>query len=376
MVFGWHMPVNVRFGDGIADEWPRALNGRHAVVLALDQADALGWRTRIEQALGERLLDWIAVSDGLSSLARCRDLAPRVWAALARAPQAVLVAIGGGTTLDMAKVLRLRPQAPYGFEAVQGALRGASAWPQLDLAELWMVPTTAGTGSEVTRWATVWDTDTVPAQKRSFDEAFGYASRAFVDPLLTHSCPPSVTRDTGLDALSHALEAIWNRHANPFSDDLALAAARRVIAFLPIALRYPRHADARRELSLASLQAGLAFSQTRTALAHALSYSLTLEQGVPHGLACGVWLPTAWALACGCDPRIDRMLARVFVDPESRSGRPAGRASAQADVKRLQAWLIEVGAPPDPASLGVVDAPQRVEDALRSPRGRNFVASP
>jgi alcohol dehydrogenase class IV len=220
----------------------------------------------------------------------------------------------------------------------------------------------------VTRWATVWDTDVEPAQKRSFDEVFGFADCAFVDPALTHSCPAAVTRDTGLDALSHALEAIWNRHANPFSDVLAVSAARKVLTWLPVALREPANVEARSALSLASLEAGFAFSQTRTALAHALSYAVTLEQGTPHGLACAMWLPTAWELAQGCSARVDGLLEQVLAALD-------GGAASSPGVARLRAWLASVGAACDPASHGVHDAEQRVKAALASARGRNFIAA-
>lgn len=384
-VFGWRMPVDVRFGAGCADSIDQALGECCAVVLAFEPATALGWRLRWTQALGARLLQWIEVPDGLSSVARCREFSAQVWPLLAAHPGSVLIGLGGGTTLDIAKVLRCRPVVsphrateplptvgppthPDGFEPLAAALRGQRAWPALELAPLWMVPTTAGTGSEVTRWATVWDTDAAPAQKRSFDEPFGFAEKAFVDPVLTHSCPAAVTRDTGLDALSHALEAIWNRHANPFSDVLALSAAQKVLKWLPVVLRDTRHPQAREALSLASLQAGLAFAQTRTALAHALSYAVTLEQGVPHGLACALWLPAAWRLAQGRDPRVDALLARVFDDV-------APLTSGLTGVERLQAWLSSVDAPCDPAAVGVRDAEQRIAAALGSTRGRNFIAA-
>jgi phosphonate metabolism-associated iron-containing alcohol dehydrogenase len=383
--FGWRMPVDVRFGAGCAEALPQELGERAAVVMAFEPATALGWRDRWTQALGSRLRDWVEVPDGLSSVARCRELSGRVWSALAERPDTVLIGLGGGTTLDVAKVLRCRPVAtadrlvdqvlggfkpthPSGFEAVAAALRGQAPWPDLELAPLWMVPTTAGTGSEVTRWATVWDTDSTPAQKRSFDEPFGFAEKAFVDPLLALSCPTQVTRDTGLDALSHALEAIWNRHSNPFSDVLAVSAAQKVLKWLPVALGDPGDVAAREALSLASLQAGMAFSQTRTALAHALSYAVTLEQGVPHGLACALWLPAAWSLAQGRDPRVDALLGQVFDDA-------APQTSGLTAVKRLQTWLSSVDAPCDPAAVGVLDAEQRIAAALGSARGRNFIAA-
>lgn len=385
--FNWSMPVEVQFGPGCTAAVAEHLDGAAAVVMAFEPATALGWRAQWSELLGPRLLTWVEVPDGLSSMSRCREFAPQVWPLLESNPGAVLIAIGGGTTLDIAKVLRCRPVVgrptcsggtdargrthPAGFDPVAAALRSLAPWPALDLAPLWMVPTTAGTGSEVTRWATVWDTDELPARKRSFDEPFGFAQKAFIDPLLTHSCPTSVTRDTALDALSHALEALWNRHANPFSDVLAVSAARKVLTWLPAALRDPDDAQARQSLALAALEAGFAFSQTRTALAHALSYAVTLEHNVPHGLACALWLPTACRLAQGCDSRVDALLAQVFGD--DRQGASSVAPMTAAD--RLQSWLLSIGVSSNPVDYGVHDAPERVALAMGSARGRNFIAA-
>jgi alcohol dehydrogenase class IV len=225
------------------------------------------------------------------------------------------------------------------------------------------VPTTAGTGSEVTRWATLWDTDGPVAVKRSFDEPWGFAERAFVDPVLTLSAPAALTRDTALDSFAHALEALWNRHANPVSDALAVQAARRVRAHLAGVRAAPAALAGREQLSLAALEAGLAFAQTRTALAHALSYALTLEQGLPHGLAVAAWLPTACRLAVGCDARVDAALEAVFEGP------------ATAAPETLRQWLGGLGVPADPAALGVADSEARVQAALASARGRNFIGA-
>ncbi len=362
-MFDWCMPVDLRFGVGCSDELPAALGERAAVVLAFEPAEALRLRERWQTLLGSRLRSWIAVSDGLSSIARAREMAARVWPLMG--DDTVLIGIGGGTTLDLAKLLRCRPR-DGNFESIVGALRGQAAWPEMRLAPLWLLPTTAGTGSEVTRWATVWDTDAEPAVKRSLDEPWGYAQRAFVDPALTLTCPLAVTRDCALDTLAHALEALWNRHANPVSSRLAVAAAQSVIKRLPALLYSPGDVDLRTQMSMASLQAGIAFSQTRTALAHALSYDLTLQQGIAHGRACALWLPTAWRLALGHSPATDTALGEVF-------GVPADQGLA-----RLQVWLNALGVSTSRAAfleLGIADAQQRVHAALASPRGRNFVGA-
>lgn len=359
--FAWHQPVDLRFGDGCSNELSATLGHQPVVVLAFEPAGALGLRQRWQYALGARLQAWVPVADRLSSIAYARELVPLVWPHLK--PDTVLVAVGGGTTLDLAKVLRCKP-LDSDFEALAKALRGQAPWPAMQQAPLWLLPTTAGTGSELTRWATVWDTEAQPAVKRSLDEPWGYAQRAFVDPALTLSCPAALTRDTALDTLAHALEALWNRHANPVSTELAVAAATRVLTHLPALLAQPQDLGLRTQMSLAAVQAGMAFSQTRTALAHALSYDLTLHEGVPHGLACALWLPRAWQLAMGHSPALDAALQRVFDLPP------------QQGLARLEDWLLSLGIDTSEeafAALGITDAPLRVQAALASPRGRNFV---
>lgn len=360
--FDWHMPVRLRFGSGCSRDIAANLGDRRVVVLAFEPAAALGLQAAWTQALGVRLLQWISVPEGLSTLALARSLAARMWPLLAAHTDAVLLGLGGGSVLDLAKLLRAQP-VDGRFDAVAQALRGAAPWPALRHSPLWLVPTTAGTGSEVTRWATVWDTDGRVALKRSFDEPWGFAERAFVDPELTLSAPPGLTRDTALDSFAHALEAIWNHHANPVSDALAVQAARRVRHHLGGVLAEPKALPGREQLALAALEAGLAFAQTRTALAHALSYALTLEQGVPHGLAVATWLPTACRLAVGREPRVDAALQAVFGVP------------ASACAEALRTWLASLGVATDPAAYGVRDAESRLQSALSSPRGRNFIGA-
>jgi phosphonate metabolism-associated iron-containing alcohol dehydrogenase len=359
--FNWDMPVRVRFGAGCSETLVDELGDRECVVLAFDRATELGLKKRWQDRLGDQCLAWVDVPDALSSLALAEGLSARVWPALINTPRAVLIALGGGSTLDLAKVLRCLP-ADHDFRGIARAIRAESRWPELRRVPLWAVPTTAGTGSEVTRWATVWDTDAQPVVKRSMDEPWGHADRAFVDPSLTHSCPLALTRDVALDTLAHALESIWNHHANPVSNQLALSAARAVILNLPDCLAHPEHSPTREALALASLQAGLAFSQTRTALAHALSYDLTAQHGIAHGLACALWLPTAWSLAIGRDDTVDQLLGQVFDLPPRES------------IQALTRWLFTVGVPEGPEAVGISDVASRVHDALHSTRGRNFIA--
>jgi alcohol dehydrogenase class IV len=275
-------------------------------------------------------------------------------------PQATVLAIGGGSTLDLAKVLRYRME----HTALAAAHWRTNTLPQaVQRHPLWLVPTTAGTGSEVTRWATLWDTDIAVPAKLSWAPADGYAEQAWVDPELSHSCPLRQSRDCALDTLAHALESLWNRNSSPVSEALALDAARLVIATLPDLLDQTGKLDARTALAHASLLAGMAMSHTQTALAHALSYDLTLNEQMPHGEACAVWLPMAWELAVGVTSTCDAALARVF-------GVPAGEGAQQ-----LRDWLHALGiAPRDLRETPAGRA--TLEQEMRSARGRNFIASP
>lgn len=194
------------------------------------------------------------------------------------------VAIGGGSVLDFTKSICALIRQP-GSAIVY--LREEK--PLSDDALPWIaVPTTSGTGSEVTCWATVWDLE--KKVKRSLGGRSMYARAAIVDPALTLTLPPSLTAITALDALSHAMEALWAKARNPVSDALARDAIRFISGHFLAAYQNPSDRAAREKLSLGSLMAGLAFSQTKTAGVHSTSYPLTIHFNVPHGLACGLLL--------------------------------------------------------------------------------------
>lgn len=360
----WFNPVHITFGAGSFADIAPALGKMQPVVVLADRA-ALSFtaETALCDALGDQCKAWGWFQGGLATLAQARELCEQLWPVMQQHPDAVVLAIGGGTTLDLAKVVRYR-------NALVNNKVGAATvahWRTNTISEtfsrhaLWLAPTTSGTGSEVTRWATVWDTDAATHAKLSWAPANGFAERAFVDPALTLSCPARVTRDCALDTLAHALESIWNHHANAATAALAVRAARLVIASLPSALKMPDNLAARADLSQASLMAGLAMSQTQTALAHALSYDLTLREGVPHGEACAVWLPMVWELAMGTSALCDDTLAQVFDLP------------AASGVHALRNWLERLGVPSRElrnSSAGL----QTLKTEMQSARGRNFIA--
>lgn len=187
-----------------------------------------------------------------------------------------------------------------------------------------------------------------------------------------------------MDALSHSLEALWNVHHNPISDVLAVAAAKGIMKNLPTILSQDERdgSDCEREivqariaLSTASLRAGLAFSNTESALAHALSYKITIDQGVKHGAACSFSLPRVMQMALGQqDPSRDALLHDIFSD-FTAADKMAGREVKQP-YEYLDRFLNEQGvstALEDYGISGEKEFSERVREALWSKRGRNFL---
>jgi phosphonate metabolism-associated iron-containing alcohol dehydrogenase len=352
----WFNPVQLEWGANllhtIRPEKPFfVLADPHAISLAMEADLKRHW--------GELCLGWIWQRSAQSSITAALQLCQQLWPMWATQPDAALLAIGGGTTLDLAKLAR--------FE-LNDLNQAPSVWRANKLPTdhrrhtLWCAPTTSGTGSEVTPWATMWDLDAQPAIKRSWSSAQGFADQAWIDPNLTLTCPEGLTRDTALDTLAHALESIWNHHANVITRPLAVRSARMVLQTLPALLGKPQDQNLREQMSQASLLAGLAMSQTQTALAHALSYELTLKENLPHGHACAVWLPMVLDIAAAISPQVQADLSDIF-DCRWQQAR-----------EQLSAWLQSMGIAPRELRNSPVGLHQ-LQQALGSARGCNFVGS-
>lgn len=190
-----------------------------------------------------------------------------------------VLGIGGGSVMDAAKIVALL----YGNVECMEEYRMANRLLERKV-RLIQVPTTAGTGSEVTRWASLWN----DGVKSSLDEAGGFADFAYVDAELCLGAPARLALGCGLDAMSHAMESLWGIHCNPISRGYAVSALRLLSKHLPIVCCGRGERDSWEAMALASTLAGLALSCTRSAAAHALSYQLTGRFGLEHGLAVGL----------------------------------------------------------------------------------------
>jgi len=305
--FRLQLPTRVRFGLDCISELPGlvALWGGVALVVT-DQE--LAHRTDIPDRVLTQLREYgvetacfseVSCNPRLATVRRGRDAARRHQCR-------VIVGLGGGSALDAAKGI-----------AAPDSTR--------DALPLIAVPTTAGSGSEVTPYAVFTVSRDARIHKEIHTDPSLYPHLALLDPRLTVTAPPAVTIDSGLDALTHALESYTSRRSRAVTTVLAEEAVRRIITALPAAYRQPRDLRARTSLLYASLLAGMCISQTGTTIVHSLSYPLTCELGLSHGRANAILLPVVCDYNAPADiPRFAR-LACLF-HPEASQLRPVEAA--------------------------------------------------
>lgn len=195
-----------------------------------------------------------------------------------------VVALGGGSSMDCAKAascVALTKDSIRKYHGT-GVPMPASHLPLI------AIPTTSGTGSEVTCVSVL--TDHANGKKAPINSDSFYPCAAIIDPTLTMTMPPHMTASTGVDVLCHALEGFWSKGHQPICDALALHASRLVFQYLESAYHNGKDEEAREKMSEASLIAGLAFTLPKTTSSHACSFPLTNLYHIPHGEACGLTL--------------------------------------------------------------------------------------
>lgn len=198
---------------------------------------------------------------------------------LDRQPVSAIVAVGGGSVLDMAKLVRF-------FHSYKGDIVAGEYEKEQDLLPLIAIPTTAGTGSEATHFAVLYRNKV----KYSVEHEDVLPDIAIVYPPFTYNNPPYLTASTGFDALAQAIEAFWNLHATEESDGYARRAIGLIWPNLPIAVNAP-NPEARDKVSEGAYWAGRAINITKTTAPHAFSYPFTSYYGYPHGHAVALLFP-------------------------------------------------------------------------------------
>jgi alcohol dehydrogenase len=217
----------------------------------------------------------------------------------------VLVAVGGGSPMDTAKaigVVATQSGRAQDYEGYGKVLR--------PITPLIAIPTTSGTGSEVTFWAVI--TDTARSFKMTMGSAFCAPRVALVDPDLTVGLPAGITAYTGVDALTHAIEGYTATLSEPLTDSLAVSAIRLVNRGLRRAYANGANLEARYDMSLASLLAGVAFGNSDTAAVHCMGEAIGGLYDTPHGLAMAIYLPVVAEYSCIAVPEKYAVVAEAL----------------------------------------------------------------
>lgn len=292
---GWtfHNPVRIHFGRGCRAGLPASVAGKRYLIVTTQRGRRRLTQDPLLEPLSRGAAGWVdsvSPNPGITELQEIID-------GLRNHHFDVVIGFGGGSSMDSAKVLSIALSEGLKDVPLRDLIADASLHASARPLPLYAVPTTAGTGSEVTPYSTVWD----HAQKKKFSLAgqAAYPFAAFVDPALTDGVPMEITLSTGLDAINQAAESIWNRNATPVTIGLATRALKLGFDALPRLVEEGDDPARRDAMAECSLLAGLAISQTRTALCHSMSYPITAHFGVPHGLACAFTMPAVLRLNVG-----------------------------------------------------------------------------
>ena len=266
-----------------------------------------------------------------------------------------VVGIGGGSVLDIAKLV-----AAFAHSDQQAADCFGTGF--IKAKGLWFacLPTTAGTGSEVSPNAILLDER--DHLKKGIVSPYLIADAAYVDPKLTWTVPAKVTADTGMDALTHCIEAYTNKFAHPTVDIYALKGIQLIAANLETAVKDGKNQEAREALALGSLYGGLCLGPVNTAAVHALSYPLGGEFHIPHGLSNAILLPSVMKFnAETCPKRYAEVAAALLSSTSGSSGDTNDIRLAQQGVDFIYRLAEAVGIPKKLTDLGI---PQSAVDGM------------
>ena len=341
MNFSYFLPTKLSFGFGVVESVGAEAKGLFAS-RALVVTDKVMVKTGIAQKVTDRLGDLrFDIFDDVEAEPRI-EVAQSVADRVRSAPYDIVVGVGGGSSMDMAKVAA-------GFASNPGpavSFVGNSLFAKRPVPSI-MIPTTAGTGAELTVTSMV----TVEGHKQWINSPLLLPSVALVDPELTMSMPPGVTAATGMDALSHNTEAYLSNLASPITDSAALEGIRLIVQNLQKAFDVGSDRSAREAMSLGALMGGIAL-QAKMVYGHSVGYTIATRFKLPHGVSCGLPLPyivSNYAVACG--PKVKKLAEAYGVGSE---GEPA--ALGKPIAERARALATSVGIPTSLKEVGVVES--------------------
>ena len=354
------VPTDIHFGCGIVRSLPeriRAAGGTKAFLVTDPGVRAAGILDEVTRPLEGAAMDFV-VCDRVKPDSGSA-LIDETVAELKRSECDAVIGIGGGSSLDTAKAVAALATNP-GPALSYAGLHKIKNRPLPMIA----IPTTAGTGSEVTLWSVF--TDDSRSVKVAIGSTLIYPAVALCDPELTLGLPPLLTAATGMDALAHAVECYTNNACQPISGSLALQAIELIGRYLRSAVLNGRNLESRYAMMLAAGMAGIAMNPTRLGLAHALAMPLgSWDLRVPHGIVLAVTLPAVMEFNYVAEPDRFVEVARALGEATNGLSRlDAARRSVDA-VRRL---AHDIGIPKSLAEFGVREehVGPVVEEALKS----------
>jgi alcohol dehydrogenase class IV len=361
----WSFPTRVVFGDGSIETIgaeAKALDASKALVVADSGVVEAGLVTPVEKALSEEGIEAI-VFDGISSNPLEKELVAATEA-YGDAGADLVVAVGGGSPLDVAKLVRLMATHPGPVAQYDDAI-GGDAKITGQLPPMIAVPTTAGTGSEVGRSGVVTIEET--NKKTVIFSPKLMPNVAILDPQLTVSMPPKITAATGFDALTHCIEAYCAQGDHPMADAIALAGIQLTVRSLDKVVSDSRDIKARGNMMKAAMMGSVAF-QKGLGACHSLAHPLSAEAGLHHGLANALCLPAVLDFNRGTIPKRIAKIAGILGvrgdDEETLTFECAGAVRALRRKVGLPEGLGAAGIEEDAleklASLAMEDACHRL----------------
>ncbi|MFQ1660799.1 iron-containing alcohol dehydrogenase [Aeromonas veronii] len=304
--YDFFCPVKLLAGEQALEQLASelaSLGARRPLLLTDKGVNATGLATLLANVLAEGELPVAAIWDEIPA-----DSSTAVVERIAKRYRELdcdsLVALGGGSVIDTAKAVNILTSMG-GEHLLDYSGAGCLTRPLKPLA---VVPTTAGTGSEVTLVAVI--KDETSGRKVPFTSPFLLPQLAVLDPRLTQGLPLNITAATAMDAMTHAIEAFIGTAKNPVSDALALMAVEKIASALPQIIHDPQNKLLRLQLAEGSTLAGMAFSNSMVGLVHALGHSLGARCHLPHGLCMNLFLPTVLDYN---RPEVDSELARLLL---------------------------------------------------------------
>lgn len=358
------------FGRGRIAELPglvRELGGRHAFIVTDPGVARAGVADRVRGVLETAGIHAHVHAEVEPNPGTAGILRGSHALAMFGTTQTVVVAVGGGSSMDSAKAISLH--------AINGGDVLALGYHREDLAPgvpVIAVVTTAGTGAETNTFGVI--TDEAAGRKGYVGHPTVQPRVAILDPELTVGLPPAVTGATGVDAMTHSLESLLSRNPNPFAEAMALQVIRTVTSWLPVAVADGSNMEARSQLLLASHLAGIGqASGTGVGLVHAIGHALGTRGRLPHGTSLAAVLPEVLAFYADQPGLRDRELALVGVACGAASPADEWPDAAAAAIAALDAFLRRVGQRPTLAELGVGEEliPVIAQDAIEDPAINN-----